>query len=239
MTGAQETCSADKLIVCNVLCYASTARHVMKSDEIKYVCIAFYSSDDIIRAKDLLYNILNVKSIRRKGTDRILKELNDIMELLSDSDDNDKVLPKFVVDTYNGLPPISGFELVANSINSLMEELSKLTNEISVLKKERINETIFKNDYVIMKEDILTIKGELRKLNHSILKEDIRRNSFILDTLDKSLNDLTSPDKNPSVIEKNTDVQLQGSSRIVADINNEVISILPSAPRFFNCLLRS
>ena len=45
-------------IINRVLCYTSTARHSIRQDDIIRVCMAFYSDEDIIKAKDLLCELI-------------------------------------------------------------------------------------------------------------------------------------------------------------------------------------
>ena len=42
-------------VISNILCYMSTARHSMRSDDIVRACLVFYKDEDIIKGKDLLY----------------------------------------------------------------------------------------------------------------------------------------------------------------------------------------
>ena len=109
-------------IINNVLCYMSTARHSMRSDDIIRACLVFYKEDDIIKGKDLLYEIAGERSIRRRNENRKFNELQDILDLFKKCDDNDMKIPKFVADTYNGMPPSSGFDVVAQAIQSLIQE---------------------------------------------------------------------------------------------------------------------
>ena len=41
-----------EIVVNGILCYMSTARHVMKRDDIIRVCLVFYEGDDILSGKD-------------------------------------------------------------------------------------------------------------------------------------------------------------------------------------------
>ena len=50
--------------------------------------------------------------------------------MLRKRDETGIQLPKFVVDFYNGLPPSSGFEIIASSRNMLMDEIASLKTEI-------------------------------------------------------------------------------------------------------------
>ena len=173
----------EEMIVNNILCYISTARNTLKNDDIIHVCLAFYKEEEIINAKDLICEIIGEKSKRRRNENRILNELKDIMEMLRTSDEKGLSLPKFVADRYDGLPPTSGFELVANAVNSLLKEIADLRNEITILKTSRNEDENMKQDHQLFKEDLLSIKGELRKLNHKLLGDEIRRSSITLGNL--------------------------------------------------------
>ena len=90
----------DPLPVINkVLCYASTARHTMRNDDIIRICLTFYKEDEILKAKDTLFQLTGEKSIRRRNENRMLNEMQDLMNLLKRCDDRGIVLPKFVVDS--------------------------------------------------------------------------------------------------------------------------------------------
>ena len=126
MGETEEDSNNDKMIIDNVLCYVSSARHSMKNDDIVQVCLAFYKLEDIIKGKDLHYGIVGEKPKRRRHENKCLSEIKDILEMLCKCDENGKILPRFVVDKHDGLPPTSGFDLVANSIIGLMQEIGIL-----------------------------------------------------------------------------------------------------------------
>ena len=88
----------DDLVISNILCYMSTARHSLRADDIIRACLLFYNKDDILKGKDMLYDLVNEKSRRRRNGDRILHELQDIMHLLKKCDDESVKLPKFLAD---------------------------------------------------------------------------------------------------------------------------------------------
>ena len=137
--------TVEKTVVSNIcldslLCYVSTARHSLKYDEIIRICVAFYKETDIIKSKDLLCDLIGQKGKRRRNENRLMNEMKDIVDMLTYSDDNNISLPKFVVDSYNGLPPTSGFEVVANYILQLNEELINLRKEVTELKEFRRSE---------------------------------------------------------------------------------------------------
>ena len=59
-------------VVNNLLCYITTVRHSMKSDDTVMACIAFYHPHDIIKNKDLLFDLVSEKSKRRINENHIL-----------------------------------------------------------------------------------------------------------------------------------------------------------------------
>ena len=75
-------------IIDGVLCYTSTSRHVMRNDDIVRVCLAFYKENDIVRAKDVLYEKVGGKIRRRRGEKRIIQEIQDILDMLKKCDDD-------------------------------------------------------------------------------------------------------------------------------------------------------
>ena len=177
-------------IVNSVLCYVSSARHAMRSDDIIRTCLAFYKENDVIKGKDLLYEILREKSKRRRNENRMVHEVQDMLDVLKKCDEAGREHPLFVTDSYNGLPPSSGFEVVAHSMTTLIEEISSLRKEIEKLKENRLTDDVHRHDSLVIQEDMLAIKGELRKLNHKLMGNEIRRSSFILNSVNGSSNDM-------------------------------------------------
>ena len=77
-----ETSESDKetnIIIKNFLCYVSTSRDSLKKDDIIRTCIAFYKQDDIIKGKEVLFGIIGEQHKHRRGENRLLHEMQDIM----------------------------------------------------------------------------------------------------------------------------------------------------------------
>ena len=186
MSNIENGLSGETIVFDNLLCFVSTARHSLKRDDIIRMCLSFYKESVILKSKDTLCDIVGVKTIRRRHEDRLMNELKDIMEILEKRDDEGLPLPKFACDTYNGMPPTSGFEVVADIMQSLVEEISNLRQEVTYLKETRKTETDYLQDITFVKEDLLSIKGELRKMNHKLVENNVRRDSILLEHLDAS-----------------------------------------------------
>ena len=203
-------------IVSGVLCFMSTARHSMRADDMVRVCRSFYKEDDVNKAKDILLDMITdpAKSIpkRRRGKEKLIHELEDINELLKVCDDGSIKVPKFVVDSYNGLPPTSGFEFIGDYLAKLNDELATLRREVETLKDIRMEHSFTTHDTVVMK-DLLHIKAEVRKLNHRLMASDMQRDSLLLESLRKATNNDTDED---------------GEINLFQDIDDA----LPSAPAF-------
>ena len=50
MGGNDDDSNKRELVIDNELCYATTAMHSMKTDDILRMCVAFYKSGDILKA---------------------------------------------------------------------------------------------------------------------------------------------------------------------------------------------
>lgn len=168
------------LVINDVLCYVSTARHQMRRDDIVKVCLTFYSEDKIIKAKDLVFESFGEKPKRRRHENRMLNEVIDLLDILERCDEENFNLPKYVADSYDSLPPTSGFEVIAQSVVSLIDEISTLKREINFLTESRKNEISFNKDNVHIKEDLVIIKGEIRKLNQKLQGDEVRCSSLAL-----------------------------------------------------------
>ena len=183
-------------IINGVLCYTSSARHSVRNDDIVRICLAFFKDEEIIKGKDVLCSIIGEKPKRRRNENKIMHEVRDILDILKRCDDTNCELPKFVVDSYDGLPPSSGFELIAQSLTALNDEILALRKEIEYLKDNRLEQTITIHDMGMIKEDLITIKGELRKINHKSLGDELKHSSLVLEQLQniRSAGDLNEKD---------------------------------------------
>ena len=186
MAEKEKECSSIDIVIDPVLCYVSTARHSMRSDDIIRVCIAFYKDEDIINAKDKIYDIAGLKPKRRRHENRLVNEMQDLLDILKHCDENEFILPKYVSDSFDSMPPTSGFEVIAGCMRTFIDEITLLKEEVKFLKESRLSEDVSKDDSLHMREDIMAIKGELRKLNHKLMGDEMRRNSLVLQSLDKS-----------------------------------------------------
>lgn len=176
----------------------------MKNDDIVRICLAFYSDEDIVKGKDILYELAGEKPKRRRHENRRINEIQDLLDMLRKCESSGISLPTYACDSYDSLPPSSGFELVAQHIVSLIDETTSLRKEVEALREQRFNETAQQQDIKMIKEDVVTMKGELRKINHRMLGEAVRRNSLVLENFGESQR--TSTAKRSSRKSKSNDV---------------------------------
>ena len=149
-------CNSSKLIVNGVLCYISTARQTQSEQTIVNVCQAFYNSDVIREAKELLYSFTEENIVSRRGDSKVKADLTDILSVYRKLDDGRRKLPKFVADCFKGMPPSSGFEILAEHMVALLTEVATLKTEIAELRSTLSDVKI--NDVVDVKEELYDIK---------------------------------------------------------------------------------
>ncbi|CAF2033058.1 unnamed protein product [Rotaria magnacalcarata] len=157
----------------NVLCYITTAMDSLHNDEIVSVSVAYFSPTSIKEAKTLLFSILEEEIKFRKGDDRMRKEVQDIIDLVNHSASDLDRLPKFVSDSYNAMPPVAGFGALGNTIQSLLNEIIVLKDEISFLKQRRIDETVNIEDMNTIKEILADLKNDVRSLKSDIMTNEV------------------------------------------------------------------
>ena len=130
---------ADKmtdLVLSNVLCYLSTARSVTSNDEIVNIAHAFYTPESIIEAKDFIFGLVQETIVRRKNAGKIQREIQDALDAFNIAEQKSIALPQFVASGLRALPPSSGFEVVADLINDLREEVTRLKQKIASFDKK-------------------------------------------------------------------------------------------------------
>ena len=115
-----------KLIVNSVLCFISSAYKDYNVDALKELVYSFYTFDDIIEAKQIIYDILNNEIVSRREPNKKKKEIDDIFEKFESLNDVDIV---FVCDDYKRLPP-SGLDNLASVLTSISENVLGLTGSV-------------------------------------------------------------------------------------------------------------
>lgn len=147
-------------VVNGVLCYISTARDSYNEQALLSICQGFYSLELIDEAKKVLYEITGEPIKQRRGPGKIKADLSDIIAEFKSADEKNFELPIFVSDNFRSMPPASGFEVIADHIITLMDEMGKLKEEIGSLKNPSNGEC---NSMLDIKEDIHDIKNILIK----------------------------------------------------------------------------
>ena len=218
--------STDIPVINNVLCYLSSARDSMKYDDIVRTCLVFYNENDIIASKDLLFKYVGERPIRRRNENKILHEIKDIMEMLKKCDENGAILPHFVASRFDSLPPSSGFEIVAQQMIVLTNQVTELKNEVKYLRETRQEETLSMQNNAVILEDIMNIKHQLVKLNHNVLGSELKRNSIILQRMDKRV--INDDESSTSCIDEMNDIcgtpVTPGFSKELNDFNPNYMS---------------
>ena len=85
------------------------------------------------------------------------------MKLFEEAFINDIIIPKFVADNYNSLPPDSGFDVIAQHMSRLNDEIEVLTNEIKQLRD-------YKENYMKEGNANIDIRNEISDIKKMILE---------------------------------------------------------------------
>ena len=128
--------SIQNAVINSVLCYLSSARHLLEEQSLIASCITFYNRDIIYKAKEVMCNFASEDIIKRRGDDKIKSDIVDILTILKKHDEDEKPLPKFLCDGYNKMPPSNEFEIITEHLVGLVSEVSSLKEEIKILKNK-------------------------------------------------------------------------------------------------------
>lgn len=155
----------ENLMINDVLCFLSTSRDTLTSDEAIISATAFYNSDDILSAKKIIFSLCKEKlTVRRSCPEHpnpTVADIQDIINLLHKHDKGKKVFPKFVAESHNSLPPSAGFLAFARAFNRIRDELSEVKEELKQVKEAKNKENRILEESTDLKQDIADIKSML------------------------------------------------------------------------------
>ncbi|KAK4312423.1 hypothetical protein Pmani_008756 [Petrolisthes manimaculis] len=169
----------------SVLAYIASARQSKCKNDIVNTSVVFYEESQIKAAKELLFGIANVKLVWRRSENKNRENCADIVDLFKKCDDEAISLPRFVTGNYDGFPPVYGYDIIGGVIGNLIDEVKELKSEIKDLKDARLNNIGMLENQYFMKEELLEIKGILKQFKQKQMLESGRRDSVILDNIEK------------------------------------------------------
>lgn len=126
--------SIENAVVNNVLCYLSSARHIVDEQSLVASCMTFYSNDVIFEAKEVLCNCTGKEITKRRGDGKVKAHIIDMLAMLRQQDEDDAPLPTFLCNGYNKMPPANGFDVITEHLVGLVTEVSALKEEVRLLK---------------------------------------------------------------------------------------------------------
>lgn len=155
-----------KIIVNELLTFIQNKIDVLDELSILQICASNFTELEVETAKSELYNYLNCGQhmTRRKGDDKVKKNLKDILRVLKESDPDNQ--PIFVARDLNRLPPVT-FDHV--DVTRLLKDLTYLKNEINNLRSDCVTKSEMMQLQVSMRNDLL--RNDLR---HETMKRNVR-----------------------------------------------------------------
>ena len=181
------------MILSSLLCFLDSAWCDYGRDPLLDIAYTFYSEEDINDAKVVLLQALNVESTTRKNPGKKKRDLNDIIDVLTNyklnSDSGERHV--FVCKDYKEIPP-SGYDTISPTLSLLTDEVNKIKEDYSnlcnsmkevldVVTSVKHDENMFlnlKEDICSQKMDLLDIKQSIRSLMRVTLGDEMRRLSI-------------------------------------------------------------
>ncbi len=169
-------------IVNDVLCYISTARHSIPADDIVSIVHSYYEHSKIASAKTLLCEICKTHPIKRRTEDKIKVDIRDMLDFF-DKIDRDRVkIPQFLVDSYDALPPATGFSVASRNISVLLDQMEQLNRGMADFWEAKEAMMSSMSDQADIKAELSDIKIKLNKMEGS-MNVPVQQYSLPLDSL--------------------------------------------------------
>ena len=165
----RQKCHTIENAVCNdVLCYISSARDTLSRDSIVPNCVGYYKTEDIVKAKEILFEICEERFITRKvcasQPNPCVAHLNDIVSLFDKKEGENSLLPTFLASGFKSLPP-NGFEPIASVLCSLRNEIAAVRFELTEVRESNKRDLKTMDDLACVKQDISDIKIVVNRMS--------------------------------------------------------------------------
>ncbi|XP_060802244.1 uncharacterized protein LOC132902175 [Amyelois transitella] len=151
-------CSTCNIVINEVLAFVSNKIDVMDEDSIAHICVSAFSENDILDAKNLLFESVPTtkKKKQRKRNGKTLRNIDDIICLLKETDPEE--IPIFVARELQKLPPVL-FDHV--DVTRILKDLLKIQQDVNLIK----------SNYVTS-EQLSIVKDDIQYLKHTPLIEN-------------------------------------------------------------------
>ena len=162
-------------VINDLLCFLTSARDSLSHDNIIVNAVAFYKSDSIKSAKEIIFRMCDERNIARKSSasnpNPSVPDVRDILLLLEKVDEKSVSIPDFVAQSYASLPPACGFEALASVMCALRDELAAVRTEISELRQNTVGDKVSLEEISCVKQDVSDIKRILNSRQESDTRE--------------------------------------------------------------------
>lgn len=170
-------CSSCNIVINEVLAFINNKIDVMDEESLSRICVSAFSDEDILSAKNLLYESIPTEKRKktRKRDGKKVREIDDIISLLKVTDP--EVVPVFVARELHKLPPVL-FDHV--DVTRLLKDLTQLQQQTKLIREEYVT-----------KKEMDSLKLELKNLKKASLVNNFesticnvnkRRGAFLLNS---------------------------------------------------------
>ena len=127
-----------KVIVNELLCFMTSKKSVMTTDDIILLCLNSFSDEEISEAKKIMKVVLETNSVpvdrfkKRQGTNRDRKNLEDLLAMIHEMDSVEDG-PIFAAINLAKMPPI-GFDSI--DVSSLLHRMQRMELELTKVKED-------------------------------------------------------------------------------------------------------
>lgn len=160
-------CKSCNIVICEVLAFIQNKLDVMDVESLVRVCKTAFSEADLKTAKNLLFDSVatNKRKITRKRDGKSGRDLEDIINLMTDADANHVDIPIFVAKDLQKLPPVT-FDHV--DVTRLLKDIVILQSELRAVKETYVTE-----------EQLMKVQNDLENLKMASIANNFDGNTFV------------------------------------------------------------
>lgn len=180
MTSTTVKCSSCNVVVNELLAFLWNVLDFMDEESIQQLCTTSFSSEDITKAKKLLFESMpstkKVPNRRKDGKNKMCKELDDIICLMKSTCSD--VFPVFVAKDLHKIPPVSFDHVDATRI---LKDILALQNRINALDLALEEKYVTVERFEALEQHIENMQ-QASLINHSPVEVNVnrRRGAYLL-----------------------------------------------------------
>jgi hypothetical protein len=214
----------------DVLCFLQSARASLDEENIVRIAISYYTPEMILQSKERIFKTCEEELVKRRISKQhpnpIIKDIIDIIDLMTRMEGCNKELPQYVSRGY-GFMPSNDFGRIADIICAIRDEVCALRIELCETRSDREKDKKITEDNVIVKSEISDIKMMTQMIQNDLkTKQEKKQLKKESERKRQESEKMTVKDATPLNVRKNQS-RIETTSSKPEEASNDATSVEP------------